>query len=413
MMNFSFCTNQNFGKPLLGALLAAIAFVAPLPVAAQTAATPAAAVSAPLPAAAPVSASLPPAAGSWVQAAFQPQPLYEEVVGTLQPKTSTTLSARVMGIVRDIPYREGDLVKEGDLLIRLEAQEITSDLAGAKASLTEVQASSQEIQSHIRTARSAKESAEAEMKLAEVSFQRIKELYEKKSVTQQEFDQAQTRFLQTKTGVAQADSQISSLQAKLAQTSARNEQARAGISKASTYQSLTEIRAPFNGRVISRKAESGTLAAPGVPLMVIEDVGSMRFEAVVPERLLSSLPEGASVAVRIDALGTDPLPGTVVEIAPGADILSHTFIVKIALPDQTTLRTGLFARGLVYKGEEKMLLIPATAIERRGQLEGVTLNLNNRPLYRLIKTGRTFGPLVEVLSGLNPGDSFAAVVPGK
>lgn len=342
----------------------------------------------------------------WTPVTRTSVPVTEEVVGMLQPTTVTTLSSKVMGNVVEVLKREGETVQANELLVRIDAKEIGSDLAGAKASLAEAQAAIAEIKSTISQAQAAKEAAESQLKLAEVSYARIKELYEKKSTTQQEYDQAFTRLTQAKSQVNQAISQIASLQAKLSQINARNEQARAGISKVNTLKDLAEVRAPFTGRVISRKVEPGMLAAPGVPLMVIEDLGRIRFEAIVPERLLTFLPEGAEMPIHVDALGQETFSGRVVEIVPSGDPLSHTFTVKLSMTDDPRFRTGMYARGTVKKGEEQVLLIPIGAVVSRGQLDGVMVKAGEKSLYRLVKVGRQFGDNVEILSGLNEGDLY-------
>lgn len=344
---------------------------------------------------------------TWETVTIASVPATEEVVGTLQPTTVTTLSSKILGNVIEVLKREGEIVSAGELLVRIDSKEIGSDLQGAQASLAEAQAAISEIRSQISNAQAAKEAAESELKLAEVSYNRIKALYEKKSVTQQEFDQATNRLNQARSQVAQATSQIAALQAKLAQISARNEQARAGISKVSTLKELTEVRAPFAGRVVSRKVEPGALAAPGVPLMVLEDIGRIRFEAVVPERLLAYISEGSTMTVRIDALGGEPVQGKVAEIVPAADPLSLTFTVKVALDNDPRLRTGMYARGLIVKGEEQLILIPENAVQKRGQLEGVYVRSGDKAIYRLVKTGRRFDGKIEVLSGLKAGETIA------
>jgi multidrug efflux pump subunit AcrA (membrane-fusion protein) len=357
-------------------------------------------------AAAPVFAQGPDSGQLWYKAAFSTVPLTEEVVGTIQPTTVTTLSSKILGNVVEVLRREGETVAAGDLLVRIDAKEIGSDLQGAQASLAEAQAAIAEVRSQITTAQAAKQAAESELNLAEVSHARIKDLYDKKSVTRQEYDQAVNRLNQARSQVAQATSQIAALQARLAQISARNEQARAGISKVSTLKDLTEVRAPFAGRVVARRVEPGALAAPGVPLMVLEDLGRIRFEAIVPERLLGFLSEGATMAVRIDALGPQEVIGRVVEMVPAGDPLSLTFTVRIALDDDPRLRTGMYARGTVVKGQEQVLLVPISSIERRGQLEGVHVRNQDRAVFRLVKTGRRFGDQIEILSGLAPGEEI-------
>lgn len=350
---------------------------------------------------------------AFVEARLQTVPLTEEVVGNLQPRMVTTLSSKVMGNVIEVLKREGDPVTAGETLVRIDAQDLGSDLAGARAALSEAGAAGAEVEGHLATARSAREEAQAQASLAEATFNRIKDLFDKKSVSRQEFDQAETALTQARSRVAQADSQIQVLQAKRAQVSAKAAQAQAGISKVSTIKALAEVKAPFDGRVTGRRIEPGMLAAPGVPLLIVEDVGMIRFEAIVPERLLSFLPEGASVAVRVDAVAGTGFAGVVTEIVPGADPLSHTFLVKIGLPADPALRSGMYARGLVVKGEEQVLLVPLAAIETRGQLDGVRVQVDGRTVYRLVKTGRVHGDQVEILSGLRPGDRFAPAGAGR
>ena len=114
----------------------------------------------------------------------------------------------------------------------------------------------------------------------------------------------------------------------------------------------------------------------------------------------------------IDALGNSDLSGKVAEIVPAADPGSRSFLVKVELPSDTRLRSGLFGRARFPHGERSSLLIPRSAIVERGQLQGVyVLDANQIAGLRYITLGKIAGEQVEVLSGLQAGEKLI-VAPG-
>ncbi|HOY67014.1 MAG TPA: efflux RND transporter periplasmic adaptor subunit [Candidatus Ozemobacteraceae bacterium] len=336
-----------------------------------------------------------------------------EAVGNIQPKIVTTLSSKVMGNVLEVLKREGDTVSAGEVVVKIDARDVASDLAGARAGLSEAVAMKSEIDRGLQAAGAQKQQAEAGLKLAEASYQRIRELFEKKSVSRQEFDQAEAAYSSARAQVAGAQAQIDALEAKKATVSARMSQAQAGISKVETIRNLAEVASPFGGRVTARRIEPGMLAAPGVPLLTIEDSSQLRFEAMVPERFIASITEGQQVQVTIDALGSRSFSGIVAELLPAADPLSHTFLVKIALTVQPGMKSGMYARGSFGIGSESVLVVPSEAVETRGQLDGVWVEREGKPVFRLIRTGRALPEGIEILAGLRPGEKFLSKPPAE
>lgn len=338
--------------------------------------------------------------------------LVHEAFGTIQPKMITTLSSKVMGNVLEVLKREGDTVKPNEVVVKIDAKDLASDLAGARAGLSEASASLTELEKNRQAALAQKEQVESSLKLAESSWQRVSEMFAKKSVSRQEFDQAQSALDSARAQLKSAEATIAAIDASRSRINARMGQAQAGVSKVETIRNLAEVTAPFSGRVTARKIEPGMLAAPGVPLLVIEDDSHLRFEAIVPEGLIASISEGQKVPVSIDALGGETREGTIAEIAPAGDVLSHTFVVKIAVPTDPRLRSGMYARGRFPIGTEATLLVPSTAVEPRGQLDGIFVpGEGGRPVYRLVRTGRTIGNSVEILSGLKAGEKFFPQMP--
>jgi RND family efflux transporter MFP subunit len=171
----------------------------------------------------------------------------------------------------------------------------------------------------------------------------------------------------------------------------------------------TEVAAPFAGTVVERKAEAGTLAAPGMPLVVLEQAGGYRLEAAVEENRIGKVRRGMAVEVDLDS-GGGPMEARIEEIAPAMDAGSRSFTVKIGLRGGL-LRTGMFGRVRIPMGEKKALTVPAGALVRQGQVEKVFVTEGGVARMRLVTVGSTRGGSVEILSGLSAGEQVAAPVP--
>jgi RND family efflux transporter MFP subunit len=226
-------------------------------------------------------------------------------------------------------------------------------------------------------------------------LKRYQTLFEKKSVSPQEFDEVKAR---QQAALSRRDI------AKAGQA-----QAQAALSQARTSLDYTRIRAPFDGVVTEKKADSGTLASPGMPIFTVEDVRRYRLEATVNESDLRYVRAGQQVSVAIDALENAALKGKVVQIVPAADPASRTFLVKIELPADTRLRSGLFGRAQFSRGERQALLIPRSAVVERGQLQGIyVLDQNKVAGLRYVTLGKPSGAEIEVLAGLQDGERLVA-----
>ena len=182
-------------------------------------------------------------------------------------------------------------------------------------------------------------------------------------------------------------------------------QAKAAVAQAQSGFAYTSIRAPFNGVVTERRADPGALASPGVPVMTVESTGRFRLEATVDEANLRFVKIGGSVPVSLDAYPGESLTGKVTQIVPAADPSSRTFLVKIELPVAKVVRSGLFGRAQFVRGERTAILIPNSAVVRRGALNGVfTIGQDKTATLRYITVGNAVGDRVEVLSGISPNE---------
>jgi RND family efflux transporter MFP subunit len=244
------------------------------------------------------------------------------------------------------------------------------------------QLSAPEIQARLDQAQAVRHQAETDLK-------RFTALLEAGTLTRAEFDNAQAK-------------------ARVAQ---------AAVVEAETLLSYTRITAPFDGVVTRKLADVGDLAAPGKPLLEMEDATTLRLEADVPEAVVGRLKLGDKLPVKISALDVG-LEGVVSEIAPAADPNSRTFLVKLDLPGSPGLRAGQFGRVSMPVGETTALRVPASAVVQRGQMEIVFIIVDGKAQLRLVKTGKRIGSEVELVSGVEAGEKIvthgaAALVDGQ
>jgi RND family efflux transporter MFP subunit len=237
--------------------------------------------------------------------------------------------------------------------------------------------------------------ANADYALAESTMQRYQILYDKKSVSPHEYDEVKAKLAAAK---ARRDA-----------AHANTSQAEAGVVEANSAVSFTRIRAPFDGLIIAKLADAGAMAAPGVPLLVVEDPSHFRLEANVDESQIGAVRLGSSVPVVLDSLGSKAISGKVVQIVPAADPASRTFMVKIELSADPQIRSGLFGRARFSRGERESILVPQTALLQRGQLEAIyVVGKDELAGLRYITLGKPSGNDVEVLSGLDNGERIVA-----
>jgi len=269
---------------------------------------------------------------------------------------------------------------------------------------------------NIRAAESAREAAEAGRSLAAATFKRYNALLEQKSVSQQEFDEVQAKLRVAEAETERAARMLQALMAKKNQVLAKMDQVKADITGAQVYVGYSRILSPMNGIVTSKQGEIGLLAAPGVPLLTVEDNSRYRLEVSVEDSMLKRIRLGDPVRISIDALGPQEFSCKVSEIVPASDPASRSYTVKIDLPQgpkrretEMGLKSGLFGKARFPVGRAEAILIPQSAILHEGQLTGVyALDKTGIARLRLIKTGKVYEERVEVLSGLSDGDRIAS-----
>jgi RND family efflux transporter MFP subunit len=271
----------------------------------------------------------------------------EEVVGTVRARLHSVIEAKVSGKIEQMLTVPGQDVEAGELLVQLDAREVQAQLDQAAA---------------------VRQQAESDLK-------RATDLFQQKILSSSEYDSAQSKF----------------------------RVADAAATEAKTLLGYTKVTAPFAGVITRKYADVGDLAAPGKPLLEMEDARDLQLEADVPEAVIDRLTLGDKLGVRVSGVSNE-LAGVVSEIAPSADPNSRTFLVKLDLPPTSGLRAGQFGRVAVPVGETSALRVPVSAVLQRGEVELVFVVANGHAQLRIVKTGKRVGDEVELASGVDAGE---------
>jgi len=299
---------------------------------------------------------------------------YYEVTGTVRPKTSSIISARVMGTVTALYVKDGDRVRKGQVLLVIDDRDAVARKNQAEGAYEE----------SLRALASAKKQKE----LADITYERFKKLYDERALSRQELDQIET--------------QRSVAASEFERIEAMTKRAKAALQEAEAYLGFTRVVSPIDGSVADKKIDLGSMAAPGMPLMTIEGV-SYQVEANLNENLSGKIKKGSIATIIIDSIGKS-IPGKVVEINPAIDPMTRTFSVKIDVSDPD-LRSGFYGKVRFPIGKKEVLSIPDTALVMRGQLSGVySVGEDNIITFRIVRTGAKIDNEVEILSGIRPGE---------
>ena len=301
-------------------------------------------------------------------------------VGSLMPNASVMVAPKIAGRVEKLFVRVGDLVREGQLVARLEKDELAEDLKEAEASLNVYKATLK--------------GKEAELSNLKRKLERSKTLFEKDLIAREAVDTLETQVLS-------AGAQVELTKAQMAQMRSRLDNARIRLN-------YTEVISPFAGYVGKRFVDRGALVNPNTPLVSIVDISSVRVDISVVEKDYRKISSGQLADVTADAYPGRRFQGKVARVAPVLNQETRTGGVEIELPNPAgDLKPGMFARAeIVVQRRSGVLLIPEGAQVRTPKGYGVFKVLNKGSKVRLVsvKTGISHKGWVEIKGSLQPGD---------
>jgi RND family efflux transporter MFP subunit len=279
----------------------------------------------------------------------------------------STVAAQIAGRVVEVRFDVGDVVKKGEVIVRIDERAASQAVAASAAQVQEAQAA-------LANARS--------------QYERSKQLAAQKFISPAGLEKAETDY-------KAAQARVSSIVA--------------GAGQASTERSFATIVAPYGGVVSARHVEVGEMATPGKPLMTGFDPSSLRVVANLPQAQLPAIQAANRAWVEIPGMGKR-IDARQITVVPSADPRTHTTRVRLDLPaDVSGIYPGVFARAHFSTGRATRLLVPRAAVFQRSEVTAVyVIDEQGRPRLRQLRLGSAGDAQgVEVLSGLRPGERVA------
>ncbi len=263
------------------------------------------------------------------------------------------IAAQVPGRVVEVRADAGDAVKQGQLLMRIDAREAAEGYAASQATLAN----------------------------AKANYERTKNLHAQKFISKAALDKAEADY----------------------------RAAQAGAGAAGAAASHASIVSPLTGFVAQRHTEAGELATPGRPLITVYDPKGLRVTSSIPQYKLAAV--RATLQAKIEFPETGKWVDAVkVEVLPAADPRTHTVTARVYLPDNLPgIIPGMFARTHFVTGKAKKLLVPAAAVMRRGEVTAVyVIDEKNAARLRQVRLSEPLaGGFHEVLAGVSAGEKVA------
>jgi multidrug efflux pump subunit AcrA (membrane-fusion protein) len=320
-----------------------------------------------------------------------------EAGGVVAAGTSAVVTSRVMAPVVELRVRAGDRVRTGQVLVVLDDRTLAAETRRAAAALSAADQA-------LAAAQAERAAAAADEKLAAAWHARIVALHGRNAATPQELDEAEARR-------AGAAARAAGAQARIEQATAQIGAARASSESAATTHGYTAIRAPFGGLITETMTDPGNLATPGAPLVRLESGGARQVEVRIDESRAAYLQPGQDAEVLFES--GDSVTGTVAEVARTIAAGERAFLVTVTLPGERDLRSGTFARVRFAGATRAALLVPVSALRRQGQIATVFVVENDVARLRLVQTGLEGDDGVEVLAGLEAGETVVVDPPAE
>jgi RND family efflux transporter MFP subunit len=292
------------------------------------------------------------------------EPARMEVTGEARSRNRIEIASKISGRILELPVTEGSRVRRGDLLVKLDAPELTSALLQARA---------------------AEEAAHLEWQTATRQAERYRRLAAGEVVTARDLELALVAEAGTKAGY---------------------ERARATTEMSRRNQEYAELRAPRDTRVVSRRIREGDLANPGQPLLVLEDDSRPEVRVTLPTQLEWSVTAGDPAEIRLVSSSQLSISATVDRVAPAAD--HHTFEVFLTT-DSLSVPSGTYVQ-VAFLGEPtEVIRVPEEALVRRGPLTGVSVVREGMVTLRWLR----MTPDGRVTAGLKPGEHVVLNPPNQ
>lgn len=288
--------------------------------------------------------------------------------GSVEGQTSATVSAKISGRIEQVLVQEGQQVKAGTPLVKMESLELANSA---------------------RQAEDAVRKAQVNYELALNDFNRYQMLFDNGAVSEQQLDNAKAKL---KTADADLSSAVSSQ------------------SSAAQQYSYGLITSPVDGVIANKTATIGQVVSPGAALMVVQDINQVYAVINVEQKDLGRVKIGQKANVTVDAYPGAVFPGIVEVMNPEAGAVSRMFRTKIKIDNTDgNLKAGMFANVQLLTGDSiQVLTVPQQAVAQKQGLYYVFVVENGKAIRRQIEIGQVDGSTIAVTSGLQAGEQVIA-----
>ncbi|MEL7503996.1 MAG: efflux RND transporter periplasmic adaptor subunit [Cyanobacteria bacterium J06554_6] len=372
--------------------------------------------------------------------------------GEVEPFRTVNLSPQVGGIVQEIFVEQGDRVREGQVIARMDSDDLEAQRIQSRASLAEAQAQLTDVRQGTDIAQIAQSEAnlsaveaqvveaQSRLILAENNFERDQNLYERGAISQLELDQsaneirsAQASLQQVQSRVEEARQRVNDLvddpdPQEVDQAQARVDRARGQLQAIEIQLADTLIRAPFGGIITQKFATEGAFVTPttsasdvssATSTAIVSLADGLEVVAEVPEADIGQISPGQTVEIQADAFPEKTFKGEVRLIAPEAIERQNVTVFQVRvrlLTGQGQLRSNMNT-DVAFLGNQlsDALVVPAVAVVTQGGETGVLVpGEEKRIQFRPVTLGPQVGQQIQVLEGLEDGDRvFVDLPPGQ
>ena len=358
--------------------------------------------------------------------------------GFIRPLTPVNISPKQPGRISAIDVDQGDRVKAGQLLARMDDSNLRGELLRAQGTLAAAEANLQKMKAgsrpeEIRQARENLRDAEAQMIAIQSAYRSNQQLFEAGAIGRVSFDASRSQYLSIQERINALKAQLDLVEAgfrreDIAAARAQVTQANGALQTIQTQIDDTSIRAPFDGVIAQKYADVGAFVTPTTSASATSSAtsssifalaGDLEGIANVSETAIGAIYRDQPVSLQVDAFPGRTFHGKVRLIAPESVVVQNvtSFQVRIRLedPDRAKLLSGMnFTAGFQVGRHPNALLIPTPAIVSQEQGTGVfVLGPNSQPQFQPIRVGATVGSHSEVLSGLKEGERIFITFPGR
>jgi RND family efflux transporter MFP subunit len=319
--------------------------------------------------------------------------------GYVVAQRKAAVASKVTGRLVSITVEEGDVVKKGDIIAKLESEDTVSAVKQSSANL--------------EVSRAELEHAKAELYDAQANLNRQKELFAKDYVSRLEYDTAEARYKKALASVASAEAVVRA--------------SAAALQGAEVSLGYSFIRAPFDAVVLTKDADIGDIVTPigaaadaKAAVVTIADMDSLLIEADVSESNLKQIKTGGPCEIQLDAFPDLRFRGKVHMIVPTADRTKASVMVKVKFLDydkrilpEMSAKVTFLERALIPEELKPRVAVNASSVVKQNKQKYIFLILDNTAVETPVSTGQQIGDMIEVLSGVKPGDRIILKPAGR